>query len=118
MKSPQTLLLLLALALPAFGQTTGCVVNRQGQTVCPPADTRCVANRYGDWLCSPPGGDAVVDKYGEPVCGAGACITDINSVIMCSTQARGAAAVDLYAKAVCTGGCAPATAAQCTPLTR
>ena len=116
-------LLICAAALAAWGQyavaqTTGCVTNRLGQTVCPPADSRCIANRYGDWTCSPPGGDARLNVNGEPVCGAGACITDINANVMCSTQPRGSAALDLYSRAVCTGGCAAATAAQCTPLTR
>jgi hypothetical protein len=109
----------LTVAMPAFGQATaGCVTDRNGQTLCPPADSRCVKTRYGDWTCSPPGGDAVLDRYGNPVCGPGACITDLNGNISCSTQPRGSAALDLYSKAVCTGGCTEATPGRCAPLTR
>jgi hypothetical protein len=111
------LLALAFLLLPALAQAQ-CVTDRTGATRCPPADTQCVANRYGDWTCSAPGGGAAVNVNGEPVCGPGACVTDINNVVMCSTQSRGSAALDRYAKAVCTGGCVAATPQQCKPLTR
>ena len=109
------LLALAALAWPLAGQAQ-CVTSVRGETLCPPPDAKCVTDRYGAWTCSAPGGSAVLDQHGEPVCGAGACVRDINNLVMCSTQPQGSAALDRYSTAVCTGGCALATAAQCKPL--
>ena len=109
------LLALAALAWPLAGQAE-CVTNVLGVTLCPPPDAKCVTDRYGAWTCSAPGGSAVLDRHGEPVCGAGACVRDINNLVMCSNQAHGSAALDRYSAAVCTGGCSLATAAQCKPL--
>ena len=91
---------------------------RTGETVCPAPDSRCQADRYGDWKCSAPGGDVTLDFHGNVVCGAGQCVKNINQEVMCSTQARGGAALDRYGQAVCAGGCALARADACTPLKR
>jgi hypothetical protein len=93
-----------------------CVKDIHGNTLCPPAGARCVADRYGQWFCSGPGGDAALDIHGNPVCGSGRCVTDINARIMCSTEPRGSAALDLARQAVCTGGCAQASENQCVAL--
>lgn len=58
----------------------------------------------------------MIDINGNPVCGIGQCVTDINTRVMCSTEPRGSAALDLARLAVCTGGCAQATGSQCTAL--
>ena len=111
--------LLVMLAGAAFGQAPAqCVTLRNGDTACPAAESRCVQNRYGDWMCSPSGGDAAININGDAVCGAGACVKDINGVVMCSVYARGAAALDRYSKAACTSGCAPATTQACKLLTK
>ena len=102
---------------PALAQTE-CVTLRNGQTACPPADSKCVKDRYGEWFCSGAGGDAVLNINGNPVCGAGACVKDLNGEFQCSTQARGAAAIDLASRAVCSAGCEAASASRCTALTR
>ena len=106
-----------AFALPSAAQTQ-CVTLLSGATACPPADSKCVKDRYGEWFCSGPGGDATLNINGNPVCGTGACVKDLNGEFQCSTQARGAAAMDITSKAVCTSGCAVASASQCTKLTR
>ncbi|RYF38458.1 MAG: hypothetical protein EOO25_17130 [Comamonadaceae bacterium] len=111
------LLALLVLAWPMAGQAQ-CVTTVRGETRCPPPDAKCITDRYSVLTCSAPGGSAVLDQHGQPVCGAGACVRDINNLVMCSTQPYGNAALDPGAKAVCTGGCALATAAQCKPLRR
>jgi hypothetical protein len=121
MKRALQLLALLAVAAsanmpgPAFAQSE-CVRLLDGRTACPPADTRCVKDRYGDWLCSGPGGDAVININGNPVCGVGACVKDVNGEFQCSTQPRGAAAMDVSSKPVCSGGCETASASRCTKL--
>jgi hypothetical protein len=115
----QVCVLAAALIAPVFAQTPSqCVVLRSGETACPAPESRCVQNRYGDWACSDAGGDAALDRYGNPVCGTGMCVKDTSGEVMCSTQPRGAAAVDRYGKAVCSGGCAPAAAPSCKPLTK
>lgn len=110
--------LALLLLVPASVAAADCVTNRYGDTVCPPADSQCTTNRYGDWVCSGPGGGILVNRIGVPVCGAGQCVIDNNGEVMCSTEARGAAGIDRYGKAVCTSGCAAAKEERCTPLTR
>jgi hypothetical protein len=109
------LLALLALPLTAHAK---CFTNLNGETLCAPAGSRCVKDRYGTWFCSSPGGDAALNRTGTPVCGAGRCVADIHGEIMCSTEPRGSAALDIYIKAVCTSGCAPALAENCQPLTK
>ena len=63
-------------------------------------------------------GDAVQDRYGAAVCGIGRCVMERDGAVMCSNEPRGSAALDRYAKAVCTGGCEPAQASRCKPLTK
>lgn len=101
---------------PASAQAE-CVRLIDGRTACPPADSKCVKDRYGDWYCSGPGGDAALNIHGNPVCGVGACVKDLHGELRCSTQPRGAAAMDITSKAVCTGGCDAASAARCAKLT-
>src|SRR4051812_29739594 len=105
----------VAAALPAWAQTQ-CMTLLNGQTACPPPESRCVKDRYGEWFCSGPGGDAVLNINGNPVCGAGACVKDMNGEFQCSTQSRGSAAMDLSSKAVCSAGCTPASASLCAKL--
>lgn len=109
--------LLLGLGLPLAAETS-CVNDRYGEMRCAPAESRCVSDRYGDPQCSGSGGDAVLDRYGAAVCGVGRCVTERDGTVMCSTQPRGSAALDRYSKAVCTGGCEPAQASRCKPLTK
>ncbi|TXC67004.1 hypothetical protein FSC37_18250 [Piscinibacter aquaticus] len=58
----------------------------------------------------------MLNRHGNPVCGTGRCVIDIHGEVMCSASPRGSAALDRYSKAVCTAGCATATANACTPL--
>jgi hypothetical protein len=109
---------LLALGAAPLDVSAMCVATRQGETLCGPADSRCVVDRYGDWYCSGAGGDATLNRTGAPVCGIGRCVADIHGEVMCSTEPRGAAALDRYSKAVCTTDCAPARADLCRPLTK
>lgn len=109
------LLALLILAWPPAGQAQ-CVTALRGETLCAPPEAKCVTDRYSVWTCSAPGGTAVLDRHGQPVCGAGACVRDASNLVMCSTQPHGNAALDAGSMAVCTGGCALATTAQCKPL--
>ncbi|MBG9390525.1 hypothetical protein [Caenimonas aquaedulcis] len=102
----------------ATPQETQCVRLMDGTTACPSAQSKCVKDRYGDWFCSARGGDARLDRYGEPVCGAGACVVDIHGEVQCSTESHGTAAIDITSRAVCTAGCARATAGQCRKLVR
>jgi hypothetical protein len=95
-----------------------CVTDIHGNTLCPPADARCVSDRYGQWHCSSAGGDAMLNINGDPICGVGHCVTDINLRIMCSTEPRGSAALDLARQAVCSGGCTQALAGQCRALSK
>lgn len=103
-------MLVVALAFGAVGITANaqCVQNFQGQTLCPPAETRCAADRYGEWYCSGPGGDALQNRDGVPVCGKGRCISDVEGRIWCSKSPNGSAALNWDSKPVCTDGCAPA----------
>lgn len=113
-----TLALFAANATAQNQNPTQCLRLLSGDTACPPADSRCVQDRYGDWFCSGPGGDAVLNRNGNPVCGTGACVKDLNGEFQCSTQARGAAAIGIDTKAVCSGGCESASASRCSKLTR
>lgn len=110
-------LLLLGLGLPLAAEAR-CITTRYGETLCAPAESRCVNDRYRDPYCSGSGGDAVLDRYGTAVCGVGRCVMERDGAVMCSTEPRGSAALDRYAKAVCTGGCEPAQASRCKPLTK
>lgn len=90
-----------------------CVPDRYGNNICPPPGGKCLADRTGDIVCSPQDGGIVLNRYNELVCGAGACVVNQRGEVMCSTVARGSAALDRYSEAVCTSGCAPASAALC-----
>lgn len=57
-------------------------------------------------------------RYGAAVCGVGRCVMERDGNVMCSTEPRGSAALDRYSQAVCTGGCEPAQASRCKPLTK
>lgn len=94
----------------------GCVVDRYGNTLCPPPRAECVQDPYGDWYCAGPGGGAVLDRYSKPVCGVGRCIADTRGDVKCSTVPDGHVALDRYAEAVCTKACAPAERSLCQPL--
>jgi hypothetical protein len=110
-----SVLVLVGLSLAAHAK---CFTTLNGETLCAPADSRCVKDRYSAWFCSAPGGDAELNRIGTPVCGVGRCVTDLHGEVMCSTEPRGSAAIDIHAKAVCTSGCAPALAENCQPLTK
>jgi hypothetical protein len=101
----------------SFTANAKCFTTLHGETLCAPAGSHCVKDRYGAWFCSSPGGDAILNRVGNPVCGVGSCVVDIHGEVMCSTVPRGSAAIDMYAKAVCTSGCKPALAENCQALT-
>ena len=73
----------------------------------------CVNNSLGKPVCAPPIGDIVKDKHGKPVCGRGQCLADSLGNIVCSTQIGGYSSQDVRGRAVCTGGCVPASASLC-----
>jgi len=107
--------ILLACGSAAWAQEAGagCIAARDGRMVCPQPDAKCLINRTGDVICSTPGGGIQADRYGEVVCGPGACVRDERGDIFCATSPRGAAALDRYGKATCSGACVPAASAQC-----
>lgn len=117
MTSHRRLAALLLAAAPLLAGAE-CVTDRNGETRCPAPDTQCLKDLHGDWRCSPVGGGALLDRARVPVCGAGQCVTDIKGEVFCSLQPRGSAALDRYSEAVCTGGCAAASAQNCAALSR
>lgn len=112
-KSLLQLCVVALLASAASGAAAQCVSDRYGNSVCPPPGGRCMPDRLGDVICSPPDGGIVTDRKGDLVCGTGACIIDLRGDVRCSTVARGSASLDRYNEAVCTSGCALASAALC-----
>ena len=107
--------LVLVFSGAVWSQSSGaaCVTARDGSTVCPQADAQCRQNRYGDVICSTPGGGIEINNYGDALCGPGNCVKDSHGEIFCSTQSRGAAALDRYGKAVCSDSCVKAQTASC-----
>lgn len=95
-----------------------CVIDRHGNTLCPPPRAQCVKDRYGDWHCSGPGGGAVLDRYSQPACGIGRCVTDSRGEVMCSSMPGGRAAINRYGDAVCSEGCLHANRYNCQALTK
>lgn len=96
----------------------GCVVDRYGNTLCPPARAACVKDAHGDWHCGPPGGAALLDRHGKPVCGIGHCVVDIRGEQRCASVPDGQAALDRYGEAVCSASCVAAESSRCQPLRR
>jgi hypothetical protein len=74
---------------------------------------RCLKDLLGNPVCAPPGGTIAHDLIGNLVCGPGHCLKNSLGQIMCSTQRGGVATTNTLGQVVCTGGCAPATAAAC-----
>jgi len=107
--------LAMLLAIPMAAQA-GCVLDRYGNTLCPPARSSCVKDAYGDWHCSSAGGFALLDRYGQPVCGIGRCVVDRRGERRCASVPDGQAALDRYGEAVCSPSCVAAEASRCRPL--
>lgn len=109
--------LLLAMAVgPTVAQATGCVNDRYGNPQCPPPGGACLKNSFGDVKCSRADGGILLDRYRDAVCGPGQCIADRNGRIFCSDAPRGSSALNLSGDPVCTSGCVPASADQCSTL--
>lgn len=103
----------------ANAQSSDCVVDRNNNTVCPPAKSVCLKeNNSGSVKCSPPDGGVIADRYGTPQCGPGRCVLDIRGDAFCAKDSGGSAAKGQYGDAVCTGGCVRAQASMCTMLVR
>ena len=101
------------LTAPVEAQNAGCIADRSGKVICGPPDSSCALDRHGEVVCTKPGGGMMNDRYGELLCAPGGCVTDQRGDILCSSQPRGGAMLDQEGKAVCTGGCVPASAAAC-----
>ena len=100
-------------------QSSECVVDRNNNTVCPPAKSVCLKeSSSGIVKCSPPDGGVIADRYGAAQCGTGRCVLDIRGDAFCAKDSGGAAAKGQYGDAVCAGGCVRAQASMCTTLTR
>lgn len=107
-------LLAAAHCIHAQPATSGCIADRTGTMQCPPPGGACLLDLHGEVKCSPPDGGILLDRYRQAVCGPGQCITTkLSGENFCSTMARGAAALNQYGEAVCTGGCVSATAQAC-----
>ena len=110
---------IMAGAGTANAQTSECVVDRNNNTVCPPAKSVCLKEGNSNSIkCSPPDGGVIADRYGVALCGAGRCVLDIRGDAFCAKDSGGASAKGQYGDAVCTGGCVRAQAALCSTLTR
>ncbi|MGB4116848.1 MAG: hypothetical protein WBK51_09905 [Polaromonas sp.] len=111
--------LVLVFAGSANAQSSDCVVDRNNNTVCPPAKSVCLKESVsGIVKCSPPDGGVIADRYGAALCGPGRCVIDIRGDAFCAKDSGGSAAKGQYGDAVCTGGCVRAQASLCTTLTR
>ena len=54
----------------AWAQSSECVVDRNNNTVCPPAKSVCLKESVsGSVKCSPPDGGVIADRYGAAQCG-------------------------------------------------
>ena len=103
----------------ANAQSGECVVDRNNNTVCPPAKSVCLKESNTSAIkCSPPDGGVLADRYGAVLCGPGRCVLDIRGDAFCAKDSGGAAAKGQYGDAVCPGGCVRAQASMCTTLTR
>ena len=103
----------------AQAQSSECVVDRNNNTLCPPAKSVCLTeSSSGTVKCSPPSGGVIADRYGIAQCGAGRCVLDIRGDAFCAKDSGGAAAKGQYGDAVCAGGCVRAQASLCSTLTR
>ncbi len=103
----------------ASAQSSECVVDRNNNTVCPPAKSVCLKeSSSGIVKCSPPDGGVIADRYGAAQCGTGRCVLDIRGDAFCAKDSGGAAAKGQYGDAVCAGGCVREQASMCTTLTR
>ena len=103
----------------AQAQSSECVVDRNNNTLCPPAKSVCLTESInGAIRCSPPDGGVIADRYGMAQCGVGRCVVDIRGDAFCAKDSGGAAAKGQYGDAVCAGGCAKAQASLCSALTR
>jgi hypothetical protein len=104
---------------PSHAQSSQCLVDRNNNTVCPPAKALCLTeNSSGLIKCSPPDGGVIADRYGTAQCGTGRCVLDIRGDPFCSKDSGGAAAKNQYGDAVCAGGCERAQPSMCTTLRR
>ena len=103
----------------ANAQSSECVVDRNNNTVCPPAKSVCLKESNTSAVkCSAPDGGVIADRYGAVLCGPGRCVLDIRGDAFCAKDSGGAAAKGQSGDALCTGGCVRAQASLCTTLTR
>lgn len=95
-----------------------CITDIRGNQVCSTRAGQCALDRYRVAWCAPENGTAMKDRYDEVVCGAGVCITDARSgEITCASQSGGTTSTDPTGKALCEGGCVPASNATCRRMT-
>lgn len=107
----------IGMAGQAGAQPGECLVDRNNNTVCPPAKTLCLTESHSGIIkCSPPDGGVIADRYGVAQCGPGRCVLDIRGDPFCAKDSGGAAAKGQYGDAVCSGGCVRAQASMCSTL--
>jgi hypothetical protein len=97
---------------------SGCIKDRYGNVLCGPAGSHCLQDRLGEVKCSPPDGGILLDRYKTPVCGPGRCVVDRHGDVVCSSVAKGAAALNINGDPVCTEGCVAASAGACVTPAR
>jgi hypothetical protein len=107
------LAVMLSLAGLSSAAAQGCIQDRLGATVCPPPGGGCVRDAMGNVKCSQADGGILLNRFQEAVCGAGQCVSTPLGEVFCSKSPKGYASVDQLGQAVCTGGCAPASASAC-----
>ena len=105
----------LALSAPAWSFEQGrCVTNLQGKVVCPPPGGTCLIATTGEIACSPPFGGIVKTIDGKILCGPGRCLITAFGQAFCSAEMYGSATITAFGEPVCTGGCVPASAEECS----
>ncbi len=115
--------LIAALAALVASQTMAqpaahCITDIRGNQVCSTRAGQCALDRYRVAWCAPENGTAMKDRYDDVVCGAGVCVTDARSgEIYCASQSGGTTSTDPTGKALCEGGCVPASTSTCRRMT-
>ena len=109
MKTPVAILLALLFLSP--GASADCLKDQYGNVVC--GQGQCATDSYRKVFCAHAGGGALADKFGKVMCGVGYCARDSYLDVWCSTEPGGGAAVDLYGKVKCLGGCEPGSPERC-----
>jgi hypothetical protein len=117
MKAIVALLALLA-SLPAAAQAKHCIVDVRGSEVCGMHANQCMLDRYRAAWCASANGTAMKDRHDEVVCGAGACVRDSRGDIVCAGEPGGVTSLETSGKALCAGGCIPASRSACRAMTR